>query len=65
MAAEGLANTYLPEDERTVGSSFERTGRHTAIRAATNVMREYWPTIFKRLQGSHANKKAAYPAKRG
>jgi len=23
-------------------------------------MREYWPTIFKRLQGSHANKKAAY-----
>src|SRR5262249_11181178 len=48
MAAEGLANTYLPEDERTVGSSFERTGRHIAIRAATNVMKEYWPNIIKR-----------------
>ena len=65
LAAESLANTYLPEDERTIGSTFRRTGRDIGIRAGTNVMREYWPTIFKRLQGSHANKKAAYPAKRG
>src|SRR5262249_7306144 len=57
LAAEGLANTYLPEDERTVGSTFKRTGRDIGIRAGTNLMREYWPTIFKRLQRPFANKK--------
>jgi len=50
LAAESLANTYLPEDERTVGGTFKRTGRDIGVRAGTNLMREYWPTIFKRLQ---------------
>jgi hypothetical protein len=49
LVAESLANTYLPENERTVGSTFKRTGRDIGIRAGTNLMREYWPTIFKRL----------------
>ena len=56
LAAEGLANTYRPEDERTVGSTFRRTGRDIGIRAGTNMMREYWPTIFKRLRRPPANK---------
>ena len=57
LASEGLANAYLPEDERTAGSTFRRTGRDIGIRAGTNLMREYWPTIFKRLQRPPANKK--------
>jgi hypothetical protein len=56
LAAEGLANTYLPEDERTVGNTFKRTGRDIGVRAGTNLMREYWPTIFKRLRRPPASK---------
>ena len=50
LASEGLASTYLPDDERTVGGTFRRTSRDIGIRAGTNMMREYWPTIFKRLR---------------
>jgi hypothetical protein len=50
LFAESLANVYLPEDERTVGHTFKRTGIDIAIRAGTNMLREYWPTIFKRLR---------------
>jgi len=50
LFAESLANVYLPEDERTVGHTFKRTGIDIAIRAGTNMLREYWPTLFKRLR---------------
>lgn len=50
LAAEGLANTYLPEDERTAGRTFQRFGVDIGVRAGTNILREYWPTIFKRLR---------------
>src|SRR5262249_12904289 len=56
LAAESLANTYLPGNERTVGSTFKRTGRDIGVRAGTNLMREYWPTIFKRLLKPRATK---------
>jgi hypothetical protein len=50
LAAEGLANTYLPDSERTVGKTFERYGIRIAFGAANNLLKEYWPTIFKRLR---------------
>jgi hypothetical protein len=50
LAAEGLANTYLPESERTAGKTFQRYGIDIAARAGANIMKEYWPTIFKRLR---------------
>ena len=50
LAAEGLANTYLPDSERTVGKTFERYGFRIAFGAANNLLKEYWPTIFKRLR---------------
>jgi hypothetical protein len=50
LAAEGLANSYLPEAERTVGKTFERYGFRIGFGAANNVLKEYWPTIFKRLR---------------
>lgn len=50
LAAEGLANTYLPDSERTVGKTFERYGVRIGFGAANNLLKEYWPTIFKRLR---------------
>jgi len=50
LAAEILANTYLPDDDRTAGKTFKRLGKGVAIRAGTNILKEYWPTIFKRLR---------------
>jgi hypothetical protein len=50
LAAEGLANTYLPDSERTAGKTFERYGIRIAFSAGNNLLKEYWPTIFKRLR---------------
>jgi hypothetical protein len=50
LGAEGLANTYLPDAERTAGQTFERFGIQLAIIAAGNVAKEFWPAIFKTLR---------------
>lgn len=49
LAAEGMANLYLPDSERTVGKTFERFGFRIGFGAVNNLLREYWPTIFKSL----------------
>ena len=50
LAAEGLANSYLPDAERTAGQTFERFGIQLAIIAGGNVAKEFWPVIFKTLR---------------
>ncbi len=50
LMAEGLANVYLPQEERTVGRTFGRCGIRIGFSAAANVLEEYWPTIFKKMQ---------------
>jgi len=50
LLAEGLANTYLPDNERTAGKTFERFGIRMGWGAANNLVKEYWPTIFKDLR---------------
>jgi hypothetical protein len=50
LGAEGLANTYLPDAERTAGQTFERFGIQLAVIAAGNVAKEFWPAIFKTLR---------------
>jgi hypothetical protein len=50
LGAEGLANTYLPDAERTAGQTFERFGIQMAVIAASNVAKEFWPAIFKTLR---------------
>ena len=52
LMAESLANTYLPDGERTTGKTFQRYGIHLGINAAGNVAREFWPSIFKTLRKS-------------
>ncbi|MGH9743711.1 MAG: hypothetical protein ACRD51_15305 [Candidatus Acidiferrum sp.] len=50
LMAEGLANVYLPGAERTAGKTFERFGVRLAFGAANNLLKEYWPSIFKSLR---------------
>src|SRR5258705_9618774 len=50
LGAEGLANTYLPDAERTAGQTFERFGIQMAVIAGANVAKEFWPAIFKTLR---------------
>jgi len=50
LAAEGVANTYLPDEERTAGNTFQRYGIDIAAQIGTNILREYWPSIFKKLR---------------
>jgi len=50
LGAVALANSYLPDSERTVGRTFERYGIRIGFGAANNVLKEFWPTIFKTLR---------------
>jgi len=52
LMAESLANTYLPDGERTTAKTFQRYGIHLGINAAGNVAKEFWPSIFKTLRRS-------------
>jgi hypothetical protein len=46
LAAEALANVYLPTHEQTGARTAERYGTDLAWRFAANMFREYWPTVF-------------------
>ena len=50
LPAEALANTYLPQSERTVGKTFQRYGVDLAIKYGGNIFKQYWPTFFKHLR---------------
>ncbi len=53
LVAEGIANTYLPPDERTASKTFERAGDRFAFGVASTLLKEYWPVIQKKLGHSH------------
>jgi hypothetical protein len=50
LGAQGLANTYLPDAEQTAGQTFERFGIQLAVIAGGNMVKEFWPAIFKTLR---------------
>jgi hypothetical protein len=50
LLAESLANSYLPVIEQTTGRTFRRYGVRIGFTAASNVVKEYWPTIFRSLR---------------
>jgi hypothetical protein len=49
LMAEGLANVYYPDRNRTVGDTFFRYGLDLASRAGGNMLREYWPVFLKKI----------------
>jgi hypothetical protein len=53
LGAAGLANTYLPSGNRTVGHTIENYAISMGIAAGVNVLREYWPRINKKF-GLHS-----------
>ena len=50
LLAESLAASYLPVNEQTTGQTFRRYGVRIGFTAASNVVKEYWPTIFRSLR---------------
>ena len=49
LMAESLANSYLPVKEQTAGRTFQRYGLRIGLNTASNLLREYWPSIFRSL----------------
>lgn len=49
LGAEMLANTYFPPGNRSTGDALVRFGYDMLWRAAGNMMKQYWPTINKKL----------------
>lgn len=50
LAAETLANSYLPVKEQTGARTLQRYGIRIGLNTASNALREYWPTIFRSLR---------------
>jgi len=50
LFAESLANSYLPATQQTAGQTFRRYGVRLGFTAGGNVVKEYWPTIFRNLR---------------
>jgi hypothetical protein len=50
LAAEVLANSYLPAKEQTGGKTAQRFGVRIGFIEAGNLAKEYWPTIFRSLR---------------
>ncbi len=57
LMAEGLANVYWPDRNRTVGDTFLRFGLDIATRAGGNMLREYWPVFYGKI--NHGSRPAA------
>jgi hypothetical protein len=49
LAAAGLANTYMPDAQRTAGYTFRNYGLALAASAGVNLLKEYWPTITRKV----------------
>jgi hypothetical protein len=52
--AEGLANVYWPERNRTVGDTLFRYGLDLATRATGNMLREYFPVLVLKMSHPRA-----------
>jgi hypothetical protein len=50
FVAEGIADSYLPPEERTVGKTFTRSGERFAWGVGGTLIKEFWPVIFKKLR---------------
>ena len=50
LMGEGLANVYYPDENRTVGSTFTRYASDLGWRFAGNLLRQYWPSINRKLR---------------
>ena len=49
LMTEGLANSYLPGEERTTGKTFSRFGLRLALNVAGNATKEFLPQVLRGL----------------
>jgi len=49
LAAEALSNAYYPANQQTGALTMERYGSDLAWKFFGNMLKEYWPTIFRDL----------------
>ncbi len=54
LLSEGLANAYWPERDRNAAQTFQRYAIDLAVRAGTNMLREYWPVIARKIPAVRA-----------
>lgn len=54
LLGEALANVYWPDRNRTAGDTFFRYGLDLATRAGGNMLREYWPVVYRKLSHTTA-----------
>jgi len=57
LMAEGLANVYWPDRNRTSGDTLFRYGLDLATRAGGNMLREYWPVFYGKI--NHTSRQTA------
>jgi hypothetical protein len=50
LMAEGLANAYYPDKNRTAASTLTRYGSDLGWRFGGNLLRQYWPAINRKLR---------------
>jgi hypothetical protein len=50
LAGEALANTYYPEGNRDISSTFIRYGADLGWKFGGNLLRQYWPSINKKVR---------------
>lgn len=50
LASEALANTYWPEQDRGVGSTFVRYAADLGWKFGGNLFRQYWPQLNRKLK---------------
>jgi hypothetical protein len=49
FAEAGISNLYYPSEERGIGKTVKNFGTATAVTAAANVLKEFWPDIRKNV----------------
>jgi len=50
LLSEGLANAYYPDENRTVSGTFIRYAADIGWRFGGNLLRQYWPSINRKLR---------------
>jgi hypothetical protein len=50
LMGEGLANTYYPDQDRTIGSTLTRYASDIGWKFGGNLLRQYWPSINRKLR---------------
>jgi len=58
--AVAIANAYYPDD-RTVANGVSKLGSQLAVDMMSNILKEFWPEISRKLSHRHASGKADSP----